>query len=78
MARWGSVIDYQLGGAYDLEPDPLQVTLACGAEARRPSLGPTAEDLTLLQGFGQPIRTTGMSPSGDPAGDPDMSDPVQP
>ena len=47
-----SIYDYQLGGAYDIEPAPLVVTLSCGeagAWPRAPSL--TAKDEALLRGF---------------------------
>ena len=58
---YGSVYDYQLGGAYDLEPNPLRVTLVCGAEARQPPPGLTPEDVVLLRKFGVP-----SSPGGAP------------
>lgn len=57
---YGSVFDFQLGGAYDLEPNPLKVTLVCGEEARQNPPGLTPEYLTLLETLGQPVRTIGI------------------
>ena len=54
---FGSVFDYQLGGAYDLDPKALRVNLVCGTEARQPPLGLTPEDDALLQEFGRPAPT---------------------
>ena len=59
ITLFGSIYDYQLGGAYDLEPNPLKVRLICGEAARRISPGLTPEDIALLQGIGQPVKELG-------------------
>ena len=43
-----TVYDYQLGGAYDLQPNPLTLTLICGEQARRHAPALSAEDQALL------------------------------
>ena len=60
-----TVYDYQLGGAYDIDPSPLAVTLVCGAAATEPRApGLTAADEALLAEFG---RYTRDSRHDDPA-----------
>ncbi len=61
---YGSIFDFQLGGAYDLEPNPLKVTLVCGAAAHQTPPGLTPEDITLLGTLGQPVHTVGVRSSG--------------
>jgi len=48
-----TVYDYQLGGAYDIESVPLEVTLTCGSAARQSPPALTANDEALLAQFGQ-------------------------
>ena len=50
----GTVYDYQLGGAYDLQPNPLTLTLVCGEEARRHTPELSAEDWAVLDQLGKP------------------------
>jgi hypothetical protein len=59
MALFGTIFDYQLGGAYDLEPNPLVVALVCGDEARQAPPGLTPEDMALLEILGRPVKTGG-------------------
>ena len=57
-----TVYDYQLGGAYDIEPTPLTVTLVCGIAATEPRApGLTAADEALLAEFGRYTRESGRS-----------------
>ena len=51
-----TVYDYQLGGAYDIDPSPLTVTLVCGAAAEPHTPGLTARDEALLAEFGRYTR----------------------
>ena len=51
-----TVYDYQLGGAYDIEPAPLVVTLTCGEAARQQPPSLTARDEAVLSQFNQVIR----------------------
>ena len=48
-----TIYDYQLGGAYDIEPVPLTMTLVCGEAARQPPPGMTPHDEELLAQFGK-------------------------
>jgi len=48
---WLSVFDYQMGGAYSLEPNPLTVRLRCGKGETM--LGLTAEDEAVMTSFGE-------------------------
>ena len=52
---WFTVLDYQLGGAYDLEPNPLAVAIDCGDPRRLQDQvkGLSGEDQALLEGFGR-------------------------
>jgi len=54
----GTVFDYQLGGAYDIEPHPLTLPLVCGEQALWHSPSLPAEDEALLERFGQPAPGT--------------------
>ena len=69
-----TIYDYQLGGAYDITPQPLKIALTCGAAAQRPPLGLTARDKALLAEFendnSQPALPSDASPAlpnADPA-----------
>ena len=55
---FGTVFDYQLGGAYDITPNPLTLSLICGEQARAYPPALTAEDEALLERFGQPAPDT--------------------
>jgi hypothetical protein len=57
---WFSVIDYQLGGAYDLTPNPLAMTLNCGAAAakRNRMIGFTDDDDAIMKAFGRSYENT--------------------
>ena len=64
-----TVYDYQLGGAYALDPNPLAVSLLCGKQAERPPLGLTRADQLLIDSFGRlpaeldiPLPTTASAP----------------
>ena len=52
--RFATIFDYQLGGAYDIAPNPLSLPLVCGEQARWSPPALTAEDEALLELFGQP------------------------
>ncbi|MEI7606092.1 MAG: hypothetical protein WCJ64_01785 [Rhodospirillaceae bacterium] len=56
-----TLYDYQLGGAYDITPTPLTVTLTCGAAAEPRAPGLTAADEALLAEFGRYTRGSGPS-----------------
>ena len=56
-----TVYDYQLGGAYDIDPSPLTVTLACGADAESRAPGLTPADEALLSEFGRYTRESSRS-----------------
>ena len=59
-----TVYDYQLGGAYDITPAPLTVTLICGAAAEPRAPGLTAADEAVLAEFGRYTReSTPTAPS---------------
>ena len=61
ITLFGSIYDFQLGGAYDLEPNPLSVTLICGEAAKRMVPGLTPEDEALLATFGKPAKVAGQA-----------------
>ena len=56
-----TIYDYQLGGAYDIVPAPLTVTLVCGAAAEPQTPGLTAADEALLAEFGRYTRDSDHS-----------------
>ena len=58
---FATVFDHQLGGAYDIDPSPLTVTLACGADAESRAPGLTPADEALLSEFGRYTRESSRS-----------------
>lgn len=48
----GSVYDYQLGGAYDLQPNPLNFSLECGSQNWPPPPVLDPSDTALVARFG--------------------------
>ena len=54
---FGGILDYRLGGAYRLEPNPLTIPLICGRAAQRPPLDLTSEERDLIKEFGQSKST---------------------
>ena len=53
-AVFATVFDYQLGGAYEITPNPLSLSLICGERARQSPPELTPEDIALLDRFGRP------------------------
>ena len=56
-AYFGGILDYRLGGAYRLEPNPLTITLICGTAATTPPLDLTSEERALINDFGRSKST---------------------
>ena len=50
-----SIFDYQLGGAYDIVPSPMTLSLICGEAAKWETPHLTPQDEQLLEQFGRPI-----------------------
>ena len=64
---FATVFDHQLGGAYEIVPNPLSLSLICGERARQSPPELTPEDIALLDRFGRPAPGAAVPPSDRPA-----------
>ncbi len=73
VTNFGTVYDYQLGDAYDLEPNPLTVVLSCGNPIWPAPPTLTSGDEALIGEFTRLARTADETPPSPDGSNSDVS-----